>query len=297
MFPMEISHLRAFLAIADLGVMTHAATQLHLTQPALSAQLARLEEELGTSLFDRSPRGMTLTEAGRTLLPYARETLLRLDDARVAVDALRGLDQGSLSIGGGATATTYLLPPVLGRFHELHPGIRFYVREQPSSGIAEAVLAGELDLGVVTLPLAGDAGRLAVERWVDDELRLIVPAGHRLAGRQTFRWSDLADTPLVLFEAGSAVRAHIDASIETAAVTPDIVMELRSIESIKQMVAQGIGAALVSEHALAGTDLGLRCRDRPIRRTLAIIYRADRTQSPAAAAFLELMREHPLRTV
>lgn len=286
---MELSHLKAFTTIARIGVMTRAAQELHVTQPALSAQIAKLEDEVGTPLFDRGPKGMTLTEAGRTLLPFARETLARLDDAQVALDALRGLERGALTVGGGATATTYLLPPLLGRFHERNPRIRFYVREQPSRGVVEAVLSGELDLGVVTLPIS-EVGRLEVEHWVDDELRLIVPAGHPLEARKTFRWEDLTDTPLVLFEAGSAVRAHIDASIGAAGVDPEIVMELRSIESIKQMVAQGIGAALVSEHALDERQPGLRCRDRAIRRTLAVILRKDRTQSPAASAFLELMR-------
>lgn len=286
---MDLTHLRAFVSIARVGVMTRAAVELHVTQPALSAQIARLEDEVGTPLFDRSPKGMSLTEAGRTLLPYARETLARLDDARLALDELRGLERGSLSIGGGATATTYLLPPLLARFHAAHPRIRFYVREQPSRGVVEAVLAGELDLGVVTLPVGSDDPQLEVEHWVDDELRLIVPPGHPLGRRKTFSWSDLSGTPLVLFEAGSAVRAHIDASIDAADVDSDIVMELRSIESIKQMVAQGIGAALVSEHALDLAHPGLRCREQPIRRTLAVIYRRDRHQSTAAAAFLRVM--------
>lgn len=285
---MDVTHLRAFVAIANIGVMTKAAAELHVTQPALSAQIAKLEETVGAPLFDRSPKGMSLTEAGRTLLPYARETLARLEDAQLAIDELRGLERGSLSIGGGATATTYLLPPLLAKFHEQHPRIRFYVREQPSRHVADAVLAGELDLGVVTLPIDDDP-QLVVTRWVDDELRLIVPQGHALRGGDTFIWRDLHDTPLVLFEAGSAVRAHIDTSITEAGVDPEIVMELRSIESIKQMVAQGIGAALVSEHALDASQPGLRCSEEPIRRTLAVIHRRDRQQSAAAAAFLELM--------
>lgn len=287
---METTHLRAFVAIAQHGVMTRAAHELHVTQPALSAQLARLEEAVGATLFDRGARGMTLTEAGRTLLPYARETLTRLEDAQLALDELRGLERGTLWIGGGATATTYLLPPLLARFHEAHPRIRFYVREQPSRAIADAVLAGELDLGIVTLPLEVDDARLSVEQWVDDELRLIVPDHHPLRHKRAFAWKDLAGTPLVLFEAGSAVRAHIDASIARAEVDCEIVMELRSIESLKQMVRQGIGAAFVSEHALDTHQPGLRCRDEPIHRTLAVIYRRDRRQSPAATAFLNLMK-------
>jgi DNA-binding transcriptional LysR family regulator len=288
---MEMAQLKTFVAVAREGNMTRAAAELHLTQPALSAQLARLEEELGQQLFDRTSKGMVLTEAGEVFLDFVRDALTRLNDGRVALEQLQGLARGSLSIGGGATATTYLLPPLLGRYHEVHPGIRFFVREQASAGVVEAVLSGELDLGVVTLPIDSAAGsRVQVEHWVDDELRLIVPPGHELAEKETFEWRDLRGVPLVLFEAGSAVRAHIDSRMDESGVQPEIVMELRSIESIKQMVAQGIGAAFVSQFALAEGSIGLRCTDGPIRRTLAFVYRTDRSVSPAAAAFIELMR-------
>lgn len=288
---MEMSQLRTFIAVAREGNMTRAAAELHLTQPALSAQLAKLEDELGQPLFDRTPKGMVLTESGEVFLDFVQDAMTRLSDGQVALEQLRGLERGSLSVGGGATATTYLLPPLLGRYHARHPGIRFFVREQASAGIVEAVLSGELDLGVVTLPLDSSAeGRLEVEHWVDDELMLIVPPGHPLSERSSFEWSDLRDVPLVLFEAGSAVRAHIDSRMEESEVRPEIVMELRSIESIKQMVAQGIGAAFVSQFALADGIPGLRCTDGPIRRTLAVVYRTDRSVSPAARAFIELMR-------
>lgn len=288
---MEISQLRTFVAVAREGNMTRAAGELHLTQPALSAQLAKLEDELGQPLFDRTPKGMNLTEAGEVFLSFVTDALTRLNDGRVALEQLHGLSRGSLSIGGGATATTYLLPSVLGEYHEQHPGIRFFVREQASAGVVEAVMSGELDIGVVTLPIeSGAAERLSVEDWVDDELMLIVPPGHRLANRSTFTWRDLAEVPLVLFEAGSAVRSHIDSRMEESGIEAEIVMELRSIESIKQMVAQGIGAAFVSQHALGEGVEGLRCTDGPIRRKLAMVYRTDRSVSPAAEAFLELMR-------
>jgi DNA-binding transcriptional LysR family regulator len=207
------------------------------------------------------------------------------------------MQRGSLSIGGGATATTYLLPALLGRFHARYAGIRFFVREQPSQSVVENVLDGQLDLGVVTLPInmraAGSetSARLEVEEWVEDEMRLIVPPGHALHSRHEFEWSDLAGEPLVLFEAGSAVRGLLDHAMSAARIDADIVMELRSIESIKQMVAQGIGSGFVSQFALSGPRDGLRCVEQPIRRKLAVIYRNDRTQSPAARAFLGMMRD------
>ncbi|RAL22161.1 hypothetical protein DL240_09910 [Lujinxingia litoralis] len=293
---MELSHLRTFLVLADEKHMTRAAGRLHLTQPAVSAQLARLEESVGQKLFDRTSAGLVLTQAGQTLLPYAQESLSRLEDARSALDQLSGLQRGALSIGGGATATTFLLPPLLARFHEANPAIRFFVREQPSQSVVEDVLSGALDLGVVTLPIKQPGsnntapGRLHLEQWIDDELRLLIPPRFELSRQRTFAWEDLAGVPLVLFEAGSAVRNLIDARIFEAGIDPDIVMELRSIESLKQMVAQGIGAAFVSQHALSGTERGLRARAHPLKRTLAMCYRSDRTLPAAARAFLATMR-------
>lgn len=294
---MDLNQLRAFLEIARQEHMTRAAKSLHLTQPAVSAQLARLEEELGQPLFDRTAKGMVLTEAGETFRGYVEESLRRLEDGRVALDELIGLQSGALAVGGGATATTYLLPPLLGRFHEEHPGIRFFVREQSSQESVADVLSGKLDLGIVTLPIEGGSGgsedvrKLEVRRWTEDEMRLIVPPNHRLGDRQVFGWDDLDEQPLVLFEAGSAVRAILDERVEEAAIDVDIVMELRAIESIKQMVAQGIGAGFVSQFALSGEEEGLRCVDEPIRRQLAVIVRKGRTQSPAAKAFLAMMME------
>ncbi len=292
---MDLSYLRTFLTIAAEESVTQAARRLHLTQPAVSTQLSRLEEEIGQPLFDRTPRGMILTEAGATFARFVEDALERLEAGQVAVDELVGLQRGSLTIGGGATATTYLLPPVLGRFHEEYPQIRFFVREQSSRQSVQDVLSGDLDLAIVTLPLqptarrGSAAERLEVLPWATDELRLIVPPGHPLDGQPSFDWPDLDGQPLVLFEAGSAVREIIDERIASAGVAVDIVMELRAIEPIKQMVAQGIGAGFVSQFALARHDEGLRCVRDPIGREMAAIYRRDRTPSPAAQAFLRLL--------
>jgi LysR family cyn operon transcriptional activator len=293
---MELSPLRTFLAIAREGNMTRAAAELHLTQPAVSAQLARLEEELGQRLFDRRPKGMTLTEAGRVFRQYVEESLGTIERGLEALDELAGLERGSLAIGGGATATTYLLPTLLGAFHERSPAIRLFVREQGSADVVDAILSGELELGVVTLPVGAPAqgrgalDRLEIEPWLVDELRLIVPPGHRLRGRDVFEWSEIDGEPMVLFEAGSAVRELLDRQIGEAHIHTETVMELRSIESIKQMVEQGIGAAFVSRFALVDPGGGLRCADGPIERELAIVYRTDRTPSPAARVFVEMMR-------
>jgi LysR family cyn operon transcriptional activator len=286
----ELTPLRYFAAIARAGHMTGAARTLGVSQPALSAMVKKLEKEVGAELLHRTGRGVELTEAGRTFLVAAEDALRRIESGVHSVRELAGLQSGSIRVGGGATATTYLLPAVVSEVRRRYPGLRFYVREAGSSAIAGAVLSGELDLGIVTLPLppaaAGGAKDLLTAPLVEDELRLIVPEGHPLSARKSFRWADLAGQPVVAFEAGTAVRTMIDQASAAAGVSLSVVMELRSIESIKQMVAAEIGVGFVSRFALGGgSGDGLSCRDQRLFRRLAIVRRADRVPSPAAAEF------------
>jgi DNA-binding transcriptional LysR family regulator len=287
----ELRDLRYFRAIAAARHMTRAAEQLGVTQPALSAMLKKLESELGAPLLHRTGRGVEPTEAGHAFLAFADEAVLAADAGAKAVREIAGLQRGSIRIGGGATATAYILPGVVSEIRRRHPGLTFYIREAGSSAVVASVLSGELDLGIVTLPVkTPGAGDLLTIPLVDDELRLIVPPGHRLApapGRKspgTFRWKDLAGAPFVAFEAGTAVRAIVDQAAADAGVTLDVVMELRSIESIQRMVAAGIGVGLVSRFALEATD-GMTCRDGKVARKLAIVRRRDRVPGMALAEF------------
>jgi LysR family cyn operon transcriptional activator len=291
---MDLTTLESFLTLARIGHMTRAAAELHLTQPAVSAQLQKLEEQLGYRLFDRTPKGMVLTRAGEVWRQHVEESLAKLEDGKRALSELAGLERGSLAIGGGATATTYLLPSLLGRFHNLYPSIQLFVREQGSQSVLASVISGELELGIVTLPVAlpsSNAAHLHIEEWVEDELRLIVPKSHALDGARSFRWEQLDGEALVLFEAGSAVRRILDGSMAEAQIRTEIVMELRSIESIKQMVRQGIGAAFVSRFALSEPERGLVCKDGPLSRQLGLIWRTDRTMSTASRTFLDMCLE------
>lgn len=283
---MELTTLRYFRAIAKAGHMTRAAATLGVTQPALSAVVKKLEAEVGASLLHRTGKGVTPTEAGRVFLAHAEEALRRAEAAVTSVRELVGLQAGSIRVGGGATATTYLLPPAIGVFRRQHPGVRFYVREHGSSSIAAAVTSGELDLGIVTLPIKkAESGSLLTAALADDELRLITPPGHRLAEKKSFAWKELEGERVVAFEAGSAVRDLIDGSAAAAAATLNVVMELRSIESIKRSVAAGIGVGFVSRFALDAHQPGASCRDGKLVRSLAIAKPNDRALSPAARAF------------
>lgn len=294
---MELSSLRYFRTIASLGHMTRAAQVLGVTQPALSAAVKKLEAQVGAPLLDRTGRGVVLTEAGRVFLEHAELSLRQADAAVEAVRQLVGLEQGSIRVGGGATAITSLLPPVVSAVRKKFPGLKFFVREAGSAAVAAAVLSRELDLGIVTMPPKAKWGvpgaeDLLAAPLVDDELRLIVPPGGAWRPRKPgeFRWKELAGVPFVAFEGGAAVRAIIDQAAGDAGVSLDVVMELRSIESIRQMVAAGIGVALVSRLALDPGD-GLVCRDGRLTRVLAVVRRRDRVPSPAVAEFERTLRE------
>ncbi|MBX3404190.1 MAG: LysR family transcriptional regulator [Phycisphaeraceae bacterium] len=288
---MELTPLRQFIAIARTRHMTRAAYQLGISQPALSAMVRKLEDEVGAPLLSRIGRGIDLTEAGRAFLVHAEDAVRRADAAVRAVRELMGLEHGSIRVGGGATATSYLLPCVVSAVRRAHPGLRFYVREAGSSAVAAAVQSGELDLGIVTLPLKGaqtdDLVRIPL---VHDELRIIGLRRKPAKGARTdgFRWSEIADLPVVAFEAGTAVREVLDRAAAAAGVSLNVVMELRSIESIKQMVAAGIGVGFVSRFALKAGE-GLACRDGRLSRELAIVRRRDRKPSPAAAVFERIL--------
>lgn len=286
---MELTTLRYFRTIVQTGHMTRAAEQLGVSQPALSAAMKKLEAEVGLPLLHRTRRGVSPTDAGRVFLGHAESSLR---SAAAGVDAVRqiaGLELGSIRVGGGATAITCFLPPVISAVRRAHPGLKFYIREAGSSAVAAAVISGELDLGLVTLPVTGEhAGALVLAATFDDELRLIVPPGHRLSAKKTFAWKDLAGEAFVGFEAGSAVREVIDSAARAAGVTLDTVMELRSIGSIKSMVLAGVGVGFVSKFVLGPRDElgpGLACRDGPVGRRLALVRRQGRVPTPAAAAF------------
>jgi LysR family cyn operon transcriptional activator len=293
---MELTALRQFVAVCRHAHVTRAARELGVTQSALSAMLKRLETELGTELLHRTAKGVRTTQTGAAFLRHAQESLNAADAGARAVRELTNLQRGSLRIGGGATAVSYLLPPVISRFRHAHPGVTFYVREAGSASVATAVASGELDLGIVTLPLSrAEAGELLVTPLVDDELRLIgFPLGamgtaslltHKAsATASTFRWRDLDGVPVVAFEGGTAVRALIDDAARAAGIRLRVVMELRSIEGIKGMVAAGVGVGFVSRFALRAGE-GRACKDASLTRSLALVRSNARLPSAAERAF------------
>ncbi len=263
------SELRNFLLVVEHGTFTEAARRAHLAQPSLSASIKRLEEQLGARLLHRLPRGARPTAAGEALIPHARAALAEIERGRRAVHEVEGLQAGEVRIGGGATAATALLPPLLASFRALHPGLRLTLTETFTPQVPELVRRGELDLGI-----AQGAG----EPWLIDEVILV--SAPRYSGSE-----------FIGFVVGAAMREMQDRLFPEA----EQVMALASIAAVKGQVRAGLGIALLSRAAclddLAAGHLVERPHQlTPIRRSLGLVHPGVERLSPAARSF----REHLL---
>jgi len=268
-----LDELRHFLLIAEHGTFTEAARRAHLSQPALSASIKRLEDAFGATLLHRGPAGAELSAAGAALAPRARAALAAVEDGRRAVAEIMGLAAGEVRIGAGATACTYLLPPVLAAFRAEHPGVRIRLREATADEVLGDLHAGELDLGLITAK--------GGEHWRDDPLILVAAPGTSF---------DPRSAPFVTFTMGATTRALFDKHFPGA----NIVMELGSIAAVKGNVRAGIGVALVSraavQHDLAiGRLIELPHAETPIMRRLSIVHRGKDRLPPAAAKLRSML--------
>jgi len=274
-----------FVWVVELGTFTAAAARAHLSQPALSASIRKLEDHVGARLLRRHARGAEPTAAGEALLPRVRQALAALDDGRRAVAEVEGLATGEVRVGAGATACTYWLPPLIAAFHQAHPGVTVRLRELFSSRVGEAVAAGDIHLGVGT-PMA----QVDSEPWRDDELVLV--ATEAVVERLAFDGDRLAaGTPVVGFPRGSSLRAHQDAALPDA----EVVMEVRSFAAVKGLVRAGIGVALLSrssvEHDLAHGRLVEVVDRRMVQsRPMALLHTGIERLPPAGRALRALLR-------
>lgn len=266
-----LDDLRNFLRVVERRTFTAAAREAHLTQPALSVSIRRLEDDLGARLLDRGRNGAEPTAAGRALLPHARGVLAALEDGRRAVAEVEGLTAGEVRIGAGATTATYMLPPYLARFRKRHPAVRIVLRELTTPTAREAVERGEIDLAIVTGP--------ASDHWKDDSFVLVAAPGVRLRG-----------SPFLTFPKGTVTREALDRHFPDA----EIVMELGSISAIKGHVVERIGVALLSRAAVerdltSGRLVQLRHPSTPIPRELSLAHRGLSRLPPAASALRALL--------
>jgi len=288
-----LRQLRTFVTVADLTSFSLAAQQLRLSQPAVSYQVKELEEALGLPLLDRLGKRVSLTEAGSVLYSYARRTLNVLDEASLAIEEMRGIKRGNLRVGASTTVGIYLLPAALGAFKKLHPGLVISLEIGTRARVQEQVLRNELDLAVVGPALKDPA--LAILPFVSDELIVVAPANHPLAGRPGLVLKDLEGEPFVMREPASGSRVSFEKAARKAGAKLDVAMQLGSNGAIKHAVESGLGLAVISRYAcaleLSGRRLvELNVRGFPIRRDWHIVHLRRRRLPSAVLAFIEFLR-------
>jgi DNA-binding transcriptional LysR family regulator len=293
---MTLRQLESFLAIVRAGSFRRAAERLALSQPALSQQIKELERELETPLFDRLGRSVRPTAAGMVLETHVQRVLAAIDGAREAMRALRGLERGSLVLAASTTPGIYLLPRLLAGFKRAHPHLVVALRIANTREVEELIRRGEADLGIVGGHLA-EARETCVEARLVDRIVLIVPPGHRWAGKREIAPARLREECLLTREDGSATRQVTEAALTRAGVSIDTRLELGHTEAIKEAVRAGLGVALVSQYAVqsevAARQLrSLMLRGLPIERHFHVIRHDAKSLSAVAQAFLGFLHEH-----
>lgn len=286
----SLRQLRTFLAVVETGTVSAAAQALNLTQPAASQQLRELERALEVRLLDRAGGRMLPTAAGHALIEPARRVQAAIDDAMAAATAHRSGASGRVRLGTGATACIYLLPSVLAAAKQQMPGLEIVIATGNSGEVADRVLSGELDVGLVTLPVTEHRG-LSATRLLADPLLAVLPEENAPPG-PTITAEQLAALPLILYDPGGSTRAVIDEWFRAAGITPRPVMQLDSIETIKVLVASGLGASVMPKLALASPVLGTVTRRlRPaLARELGIVQRREKVLDRGLRVLLQALR-------
>ncbi|MDW5377100.1 LysR family transcriptional regulator [Halomonas sp. HP20-15] len=287
---MDTQSLQAFVAVADHGSFSLAAETLYLTQPAVSKRIATLEDQLGVRLFDRIARRVSLTEAGRLLLPRAREILVMVDDSRRALANLAGDIGGSLTMATSHHIGLHRLPPLLKAYTQAHPDVRMDMRFLDSEQAYQGVLDGELEIAVVTLAPSPDPQLTVVPVWVD-QLRFVCGNDHPLAGQRTLSLSALTGFDAVLPGHLTFTRGIVIETFAREGLRVDVALSTNYLETLKMMVAIGLGWSVLPESLIDDEITVLPITHRPIERPLGYIVHKSRTLSNAARSMLAMLDE------
>lgn len=293
---MEIRQLRAFVAIAELGTFTAGALRVHVTQAAISMQIRQLENELGAKLFIRAPRRVMLTEAGEQLLQRARQILRDHDAAIDEIAELAGAERGRLRIGSAsAMVTTDVLPKLLKEVRKHHAAAEITVASGTSEALVQQILAGELDVAFVSLPV--EARGINTERLSQDQLVAVASPRHKLAKQRTISAYTLAGEKLILGERGGNTRRLIDQFFAQAGVTLHVSMELSRQAAIRRMVEEDMGVGIVPLQSVSeAVDKGRLVRwwieGAQINWELGIARLTGGYESPIAQTFIKLSRKY-----
>jgi LysR family transcriptional regulator, hydrogen peroxide-inducible genes activator len=288
---MELHQLRYFCAVAETGSFSRAAEQSHVSQPSLSQQILKLEDELGARLFDRLGRSVRLTELGKTFLPRAHAVLRELEAAKGDVVEGKEFIGGPVTVGVIPTVAPYFLPPHLTAFSRKFPQVRLTVLEEITPVLLDRLRAGTIDVAILALPVRGhefEAVPLLTER-----LFAALPKKHKLNSRPSLSLKDLRAEPFLLLRDGHCFRDTAVAACDRARLHPQIVFESGQFSSLLSMVGAGMGVSIVPEMAIEKKSQCryVRITDEQAVRTIGAAVLRGRSLTRAHHAFLAHLRD------
>lgn len=294
---MNFHQLHIFYTVAEKGSFSAAAQALHMTQPAVTMQIQSLEDYFGTKLLHRSTKKIELSEAGRTLLPHAKRSVELVRQTDEAMSAFTQKLQGRLQLGASLTIGEYVLPRMLGPFARQYPDISIVMKVMNTSQIMDEILKHQLNFGLIEAPV--NHPDMIVEPVMQDELKLIVPAGHDLAGRGKVNLEEVMNYPFVLREEGSGTRQVMEGQLQKKKIHPsdmNVVMELGSTGAVKSAVEAGVGITMLSpssvQHELAlGLVHTVDIRGLEFKRQFYAIHLKSSLLPLSAVAFLGYLRQ------
>jgi DNA-binding transcriptional LysR family regulator len=286
---MEFYQLNYFLRVVEARSITRAAEELNLAQPALSQQIRKLEDELGTPLLIRGRRETIPTEAGRKLVEHSRLIREMVSQATLSIRNLVELRSGNLSIATIPTVSSRLLPQWIADFRQKYPEIDLVLREGPSDQVENWVLSGECEIGFTQLP-AGNTGLKTVD-LIRDRFVVLLPESHPLASKDTTVFSRLRGEPMILYRGGK-LGDFVLSRCRASNWEPKIVCETNEFETLRALVQAGLGIAIVPEIAAPNSIrlpkmAAISLKDHRMQRRIGLIHRNSPDPSPAAAAFMQ----------
>lgn len=292
---MELRALKYLVSLADRGSFTAAARERFVTQPAVSIQLRKLQEELGVRLFEVSGREIRFTAAGARVLDYARR-MGDLERQMISeIDDLEGLQRGVITLGTIDAASIYVLPPVFSAFRNRHPGIELRVEVSSTLPLLSGLDSGRFDVIVGTVR-GRDAGQYETVEVLRERLVPVAPPGHPLLGMRRGRLRALADWPFISFHRGSVTRGLVEEALRGHGVSLTVSMEIDSQEAIRNLVASGLGLSIlplptVRDEIERGRLVEVPVRGLRIERRIGLMLRRGRYVPAPARAFLRIVGE------
>lgn len=291
----NLHQLATFQVVAKHSSYVRAAEELHFSQPAVSAQIHQLEESMGVKLFDKIGRRTRLTQAGEELYLYSQKIFSLIDETLETMESLRSPQYGRLSVGADTTVGTYVIPGLLGKFRQVYPDVEITLEVVNRNYLVDAMVNNRVDM--VVMGKIPTEVPVFVAPFAPNELVLVAPPTHRLAGCQHVPFSELGREHFLLREVGSGTRAALEGAFQEAGIPLQVSMQVGNNSAIKQGVAAGLGIALISRVAL---DMELETHRLmildvegfPITKQWRLVHLKDKNLSATARAFKSFMLQH-----